>query len=273
MKGTTKPLALGVCALWAWAAAAETVEWERTPIPVTLAVGVERQVRFEGPATVGVPADLVGTGALRAQFANDTAYWLAAEPFGTRRFKVRLERTGEFVLFDVRAVPGAGGGTAEPLEVRVARPEQGVPDAGGGSEDPRTAVVGLVRQAARLDLAPPRLAALPAGTLAVETAAGEATTLYRHPDGLRLRLDVLRQLSRGGLFVTAVEASNLSPDPLELDVRRLAARAGPRSGASDGFVAVGWTRSALAPAGEPGFTARLYLVSREPFDLVAETAP
>ena len=26
------------------AAAAETVEWDRTPIPVTLAVGVERQV-------------------------------------------------------------------------------------------------------------------------------------------------------------------------------------------------------------------------------------
>ena len=79
----------------------------------------------------------------------------------------------------------------------------------------------------------------------------------------RLRLSVLRQLSAAGLFATTVEASNLSAGPLELDVRRL------RSGGEAGFVAIGWTRSVLAPAGEPGFTARFHLVSREPLDVVA----
>ena len=39
---------LAVSPVWA-----ETVEWVRTPIPVTLGVGVERQVRFEGPAHGG----------------------------------------------------------------------------------------------------------------------------------------------------------------------------------------------------------------------------
>ena len=258
---------------WASQAAAETVDWERTPIPVTLAVGVERQVRFEGPATVGVPADLVETGRLRAQFANDTAYWLATQPFGTRRFKVRLERTGEFVLFDVRAAAG-GGGTAEPLEVRIARPEQdGIAAAEGGAEDPRGGIVSLIRHAARLDLAPPRLAGLPAGTVHVETTTADATELYRHADGRWLRLTVLRQLSRGGLFVTTVEASNTSNAPLEVDVRQLSPFPGSRTGAEGGFVAVGWTRSTLAPAGEPGFTARLHLVSREPFDLATEVSP
>ena len=262
-----------VLAVWACAASAETVEWERTPIPVTLAVGVERQVRFEGPATVGVPADLVETGALRAVFANDTAYWLATEPFGTRRVKVRLERTGEFVLFDVRAVPGAGG-TAEPLEVTVARPEQGVPDGGaGGSEDPRSALVELVRHAVRLDLAPPRLTGMSADVVGVETAAQDATALYRHPDRERLRLAVRGQISRGGLFLTTVEAENLSARPVEVDVRHLRAGPGPRRGTGAGFVAVAWTRSALAPVGEPGFAARFYVVSRVPFDLVAGAAP
>ncbi len=251
-------------------AVAETVEWKRTPIPVTLAVGVERQIRFEGPATVGVPADLVESGVLRAQFANDTAYWLAAEPFAARRFKVRLERTGEFVLFDVDAVAG-GGGAAEPLEVRVARPERdGTAPAEAAAEDPRGAAAALIRQAARVELAPPRLAGLPAGTVAVETAATDAAWLYRSPDRSRLRLAVRGQLSRSGLFVTTLEASNLSAQPLEVDVRRLRARAGPRNGASDGFVAVGWTRSRLSPAGEPGYTARFHVVTREPFDLVAE---
>ena len=261
-----KVLACWLCAACAGGAAAETVEWERTPIPVTLAVGVEREIRFDGPATVGVPADLVETGIFRAEFANDTAYWLATEPFGKRRIKVRLERTGEFVLFDVRAVPGAGG-TAEPLEVTVARPEQVVPDGGGASDDPRSGLVGLVRQAARLDLAPPRLAAGAADTVSVETVRSDATALYRHRDAGRLRLVVRRQISRGGLFATTLEAENLSARPLELDVRHLRREPGRRAGTESAFVAVAWTRSALAPAGEPGFTARLYVVTRVPFDL------
>ena len=261
-----KRIAVLVPALWMCLSHAETVEWERTPIPVTLAVGVEKQVRFEGPATVGVPADLVETGALRVEFANDTAYWLAAEPFGPRRIKVRLERTGEFVLFDVRAAPGAGG-TAEALEVAVARPEQGIGLSGSGAEDPRGGLVELVRHAARLDLAPPRLAGGSAGVVPVETALAEATAMYRHPDGERLRLAVRGQWSRGGLFVTTVEAVNLSAAPVELDVRRLRAAEGARSGVSAGFVAVAWTRSMLAPNGEPGYAARFYVVTREPFDL------
>jgi len=248
-------------------AAAEIVEWERTPLAVTLAVGVEREIRFEGPATVGAPADLIGTGALRAEFANDTAYWLATEPFGTRRVKVRLDRTGEFVLFDVRAVPGAGGGTAEPIEVRVARPEQGLGGHEPGPDDPRGALVDLVRHAARLDLAPPRLALGGADIVVVETGRTDATALYRHADRGRLRLAVRGQISRGGLFATTLEAENLSRRPLTLDVRQLRQGMGPRLGTGSGFVAVAWTRSALAPAGEPGFSTRVYVVTRVPFDL------
>ena len=255
--------------LVAWGARAETVEWVRTPIPVTLGVGVERQVRFEGPATVGVPAELLETGALRAEFANDTAYWLATEPFAARRFRVRLERTGEFVLLDVEAVAGPPE-AAEPLEVRIARPEEdAIAPSKAPAADPRDGAVALIRDAARLDLAPPRLAALPAGTVAVETARVDAGGLYRHPDRARMDLQVVGQLARGGLFVTTIEAANRSPAPVEIDVRRLRPRAAPRGGTAGGFLAIGWTRATLAPAGAPGFTARLYVVTRAPFDRVA----
>ena len=264
--------AFALCLLTAALARAETVEWERTPIPVTLGVGVERQVRFEGPATVGVPSELLERGALRAEFANDTAYWLATEPFAARRFRVRLERTGEFVLLDVAAVAGAGG-AAEPLEVRIARPEaDAVAPSQSPAEDPRDGAVALIRDAARLDLAPSRLAGLPAGTVAVETARTDAGTLYRHPDRARMAWSVVGQLARGGLFVTTLEASNRSPEPVEIDVRRLRPHAEPRRGLGPGFLAIGWTRATLAPAGTPGFTARLYVVTREPFDRVVEAA-
>ena len=260
-----------VCLVVASTVRAETVEWERTPIPVTLGVGVERQVRFEGPATVGVPAELLERGALRAEFANDTAYWLATEPFAARRFRVRLERTGEFVLLDVEAVAGAGG--AEPLEVRIARPEaDAIAPAGAAADDPRDGAVAFIRDAARLDLAPPRLGVLPAGTVAVETARTDAGALYRHPDRARMRWSVVGQLARGGLFVTTLEAANRSPDPVEIDVRRLRAEPSARRGTAGGFLAIGWTRATLAPAGTPGFTARLWVVTREPFDRVAGAA-
>ena len=261
-----------VCLLAASSAQAETVEWVRTPIPVTLGVGVERQVRFDGPATVGVPAELLERGALRAEFANDTAYWLATEPFAPHRFRVRLERTGEFVLLDVEAVAG-GSAAPEPLEVRIARPEaEAIAPAGAAARDPREGAVALIRDAARVDLAPPRLAGLPAGTVAVETARTDAAALYRHPDRARMHLQVLGQLSRAGLFVTTIEAANRSAEPVEIDVRRLRVASAPRRGTGGGLVAIGWTRATLAPAGAPGFTARLYVVTRAPFDRVVEAA-
>ena len=267
-----KRLVWGACLLGLLAAAgaqAETVEWSRTPIPVILGVGVERQVRFEGPATVGVPAELLERGALRAEFANDTAYWLATEPFAARRFRVRLERTGEFVLLDVEAVAGASG-AAEPLEVRIAGPEQdAIAPTHAPAADPRDGAVALIRDAARLDLAPPRLGVLPAGTVVVETARTDAAALYRHPDRARMDLQVVGQLTRGGLFVTTLEAANRSPEPVAIDVRRLRPEGASRRGTGGGFVAIGWTRATLAPAGAPGFTARLYVVTREPFDRVA----
>lgn len=267
MRGLARVLGL-VCASGAFA---EAVEWERTPIAVTLAVGVERQIRFEGPATVGVPATLLEAGALRAEFAGDTAYWLAHEPFEEQRFKVRLERTGEFVLFDVRAVSDSGG-LEEPINVRVARPREDAAAASleGAADDPRGAAVALIRHAARLDLAPPRLATLPPGAVPIETVVADATALYRHADRRRVRFAVRRQWSRAGLFVTTLEAENVSPEPVELDVRRL--RAGPRAGGGGAseFVAIGWTRSTLAAAGQPGFTARLYVVAHQPFRVADE---
>ena len=250
-------------------ALAATVEWNRTPIAMTLPVGVERQIRFDGPATVGLPADLIESGALRAEFANDTAYWFASEPFATRRFKVRLERTGEFVLFDVRAV--AGGETAEPLEVRVARSgDRGGNHGAARADDPRADLVELVRFAARADLAPPRLVGGFADLTSVGAALHEVSALYRHADASRMHIAMVGQWSRRGLFVTVLETVNVSTERLDIDLRRLRAVPGPRMGTTEGFLAVAWTRSTLAPRGEAGSSARFYVVSREPFERVAE---
>ena len=259
----------------AWAAAAAVVEWDRTPIGVILGVGVEQQIRFEGPASVGVPAELVETGALRTQFANDTAYWTATVPFDRRRVAARLAGTGEFVLFDVEAVPGEGGPPAEPLEIAMVRPEKRGALAGpasAGPVDARSAAVGLIRYAAQLDLGPRRLAGDGAGIVEIETRTRDVTSLYRHPDAAWLRLGVVGQWARSGAYVTAVEVENGADRPLEFDVRHFQfSAAGAWNGAVDGFVAVGCARYELGPAGGPTGRTTLYVVTAEPFD--AAVAP
>ena len=254
-------------------AGAATIEWDRTPIPLQLVVGVEQQVRFDGSATVGMPADLVRGGVLRAQFVNDTAYWLATGAFEARRVAVRLDRTGEFVMFDLSAEPGfdLGVGAAEPLEVVVTRPERGgglVPGGGAGRRDERSGLVSLIRLAVQKDVGPERLAAGRAGLVSVDSRLEDVSALYRHPDRPKVRLAVRGQWSAGGLFVTSVEAANVSREPVALDARGLRERAGvPRYGTSHaGFVAVGYIESRLAAAGEPGSSTRLYVVTEEPFD-------
>ena len=164
------------------------------------------------------------------------------------------------------------GGTAEPLEVVVARPERGGAAVAEkrGAHDPRAAVVGLIRYAAQLDLAPRRLVSGVQGVMPVESSLGNVTALYRHADRERLLLAVRGQWSGGGLFVTTLEAVNVSAEPLVLDVRYLQSRDGPRDGVSRGFVAVGSVDRALAPESEPGSATRVYVVTREPFDAAVD---
>ena len=83
--------------------AVETLQWEQKAIPLELVVGVEQLVQFQGSAIVGVPASLANPETFRHLFVNDTAYWKALEPFAKQRVKVRLESSGEFVLFDISA--------------------------------------------------------------------------------------------------------------------------------------------------------------------------
>ena len=269
--------AMALAAALGWASEAAVVEWSGRPIEVRLRVGVEQRIEFDGPASVGVPAGLLDSGALRAQFANRSAYWLATAPFGKRRVAARLEETGEFVLFDVEAEDGYGPPAvgAEALVVEVARPEAEGSAAGGrpAGVDPRVGLVGLIRYAASRDEAPPRLAAVPGGMVAVETRVRDVTALYAHPDRGVLSLTVAGQWSAGGLFVTVVEVANGAERPVAVDVRRLRHRAdGAWNGAvRDGFVAVGAVRYRMAPAGAAESTTRLYVVTREPFD--AAVAP
>ena len=83
-------------------AVAEHIEWNKTPIKLSLSVDQERQIHFPAPVRVGVPMTI--EGSLRIQSVDGTVYLLAYRPFDTTRVMVRETASGRTYLFDLQAV-------------------------------------------------------------------------------------------------------------------------------------------------------------------------
>ncbi len=261
----TKALAI---AAWLTAAAAnaETVRWERTPIPLALEVGRERMVAFPLGGDVGLPRALVEAGALRVDFVNDTAYWNAYAPFEAHRVPVRLA-DGTTVLFDVSAAPARPGGAPGLLRV-VRAGDEAAPEAGGeGAPAEGERVLRLIRFAVQQDYAPARVAAtLPGAVRGTVEVDGDLARLYRHADAANLEVLPRAAWRALGLHVTGLEFVNAGDAPVTLDPRLLQHAAGVAvNGHARRFVAAGWLAAELAPAGRPGSSTMVYVVTRRPF--------
>ena len=271
MMNAMAPKALALAALLCVAAAvhAETVRWERTPIPLHLEVGRERLVVFPLGGDVGVPRALVDAGALRVDFVNDTAYWNAYLPFEAHRVPVRLA-DGTTVLFDVSASPAGTDGAPGLLRV-VRAGDDAAPETGGAdgpSEGER--VLRLIRFAVQQDYAPARVAGtLPGAVRGTVEVDGDLAGLYRHADAARLEVLPRAAWHALGLHVTGLEFVNAGDAPVTLDPRLLQHAAGVAvNGHSRRFVAAGWLAAELAPAGRPGSSTMVYVVTRRPFAAV-----
>ncbi|MDX5298812.1 MAG: TIGR03749 family integrating conjugative element protein, partial [Gammaproteobacteria bacterium] len=90
------------------------VVWRGTPIPLTLPLGKERQVRFPGPVRVGIPVEL-NTGPLRTQSLSGTVYWTASAPF-TARVQVLEEQSGRLYLIDLTTSEEANA-SVRPIQI------------------------------------------------------------------------------------------------------------------------------------------------------------
>ncbi|MCY4029638.1 MAG: DUF3438 family protein [Acidobacteria bacterium] len=266
MKGMgMRGLATAACLL-GLAAHAETVRWERAPIPLQLEVGRERMVAFPLGGDVGLPGALVDAGALRVDFVNDTAYWNAYAPFESHRVPVRLA-DGTTVLFDVSAgPPRAGGSTPGLLRVALAG-DEAAPEPGDAGPSEGERVLRLIRFAVQQDYAPARVAGtLPGAVRGTVEVDGDLARLYRHADAARLEVLPRGAWAAYGLHVTGLEFVNAGDAPVTLDPRLLqhAARVAV-NGHSRRFVAASWLAAELAPAGRAGSSTMVYVVTRRPF--------
>ncbi len=251
-------LCAGVLLAISWAShAVELITWDKTPIPLTLEIGVERIVDFGVPVKVGVPGTL--QAVLRTQSSGGVVYWLAHDTFDARRVQVQNAETGDVVLFDLKAVPAGKAPNRETIKIVSPDP---VNDEAEALAADAIGPISLIRHAAKAFYAPKRLATEVPGIRRVPMRLPEALPrLFTGSLTSKLATKPLASWRAGRLYVTAVRLTNTTPETLKLDHRLLMGSlayatfqhedVGPAGTATD------TTTAYLVTEGEP--TARLAL--------------
>lgn len=257
--------------------AVQSVVWDKSVIQLDLVVGVEQLVHFKEPATVGLPPSLANDDVFRHLFTSETAYWKAMRPFKKQRLKVRLDETGEFVLFDVSARTVKQPPKAlEALAI--------VTPSDDDSDEPslvkREAVINkvtmfdLLRYAVQQDYSPPRVVADVPGVHAVENKArSDLSALYNHHDNGKVDMFVKEIWAAGGWYVTAIVVRNRTGYELTIDPSKMQHTArNVVNGISNQFVASAMMRRTIGPRGAKHTrdNSMIYVVTDRPFAIVID---
>ncbi len=267
-------LAMGALMFAAPIQAVETLHWDQKVIPLELVVGVEQLVQFQGSAIVGVPASLANPETFRHLFVNNTAYWKALEPFAKQRVKVRLESSGEFVLFDISArAEKRPPKSVEPISIIASPKREGSMSAPSAAQaEDAITMFDLIRYAAQADHSPPRVVASLAGVRPVEQALdSELSRLYNHADSVNVDMFARSMWTVSGWYVTAIEIRNRTKVAIEIDPSRLQHTAhGVVNGVANHFMATALIRAEVSPRGRTNDTTLLYVVTDKPFAAVID---
>ncbi len=254
--------------------AIQTIKWDKTAIPLELIVGVEQMIHFEGPATVGLPATLANTGVFRHLFASNTAYWKAMVPFDSQRIKIRLDNTGEFLLFDVSAITQKKPPkTKEPLSIIVSHEEEKQTIIGvQKTEVEKITMFDLIRYAVQSDYSPERVIQSLTGVRKIKNKyARELSQLYNHADNINLDMTIRNSWSADKWYVTAITVSNRTAKDISVDPS-LMQHTAKRSvnGVRNHFVATAMVNRKLGARGTKHESTIMYIVTQRPFTTVID---
>ena len=225
----------------------QRIQWQKTPIAITLSVGEERMVDFRGPVSVGLPATL--ESVLRTQTVNGTVYLMAKAAFGSTRVIVREINSGQVYLFDLSA--STSSGNTVPIVVTLDEPGTAENRLGETDNGVQHGYVSLTRYAAQQLYAPMRLLSSVPGIVRVPVQRGSVALV----PGDTVEAQPLVAWRAGHLYVTAVKLSNRSAKAQTLDPRTL----------RGAWLSAAFQHARLLPAGDEADTTAVYLVSAQPF--------
>ena len=233
----------------ATADSAQRIVWQKTPVPIDLRVGQERQVDFPAPVELGLPAGRKPD--LRVQSIGQTVYLLAHHPFATTRVLARSLESGSVYLLDLSAQHSE----SNLPPVRLVEPPQAAdadtPDNPGTVPTPRHGYVALTRFAAQQLYAPTRLLQGLPGVVRVPVAR-DSVALVRGGD-----VSAVPQVAwrAGDRYLTAARLQNQSAAPVTLDPRKLRGQ----------WLTATFQHGRLLPHGDTADTTAVYLISDRPF--------
>lgn len=227
---------------------AQRIQWQKTPIAITLKVGDERLVHFRQPVTVGLPAIL--ESALRTQTVNGTVYLMAKVPFATTRIIVREIDTGQTYLFDLSAT--TRNGHSQPIVVYLEESGAAENRLAEIDSSARHGYVSLTRYASQQLYAPARLLSSVPGIVRVPIRRDGVALM----PGNSVEAKPLVAWRAGHLFVTAVKLTNRLRKAQTLDPRSL----------RGSWLSAAFQHARLLPAGDEADTTAVYLVSAQPFE-------
>ncbi len=245
----------------------EHVVWDKTPIKVTLPVGIERRIDFPVPGSkFEVPEKLLHKSKPIQMREDGSIYWTALEPFSFERVQF-VTPTGYSYFLDVQAVDNKKGSYSDyerPLviiDTRIKQNDDKEKDAQGlaSAKKLNYDYVDLVRMASQSIYGPERLIKNLPGV----TRIGVNTCPVRIYRGGHVVTEPIAQWKANtvpSLYVTAIRVTSNSLEDTVWDPRRIRGE----------FVAAAAQHPLVKAAMEIGDTTTWYLVSKLPFK---EAAP
>lgn len=233
------------------AQAAQTLLWNSVPLTIRIPADRETVIRLPSPCEIGVPAAL--NGLVRIDSVESVLLIQPSERFTSHRFALRRLSDGRVYLIDIEATAKAPHEEYVLVDPRLPPTRVDVPNPellDASTTEPMDPRVQLTRFAAREFYAPERLR----GGLSVARVPVPITpvALYR---GHSVRAVPRAAWSYQGLYVTAVELTNRTPDSRTLDPRLL----------RGDWLSATFQHGVLAPAGSDDALTMLYLVSQRPW--------
>ncbi len=271
-----KQLLIGLTLLCiSWTAHSETPPkqyvWKGDPIAVSLSTHAEQRITFPGAKLVWADIPNFVKDKLKTQIVGNNVYWTAKAAFKRIRITLGEEGSGKVYLLDVVSSNARSNNTrivikdgVDPYGTVAAKPAMPrntpVDWAQKRSRSPIAGYASLLKFAAKEVYAPERLRDKGTGIIKVPT--GQQTVQHLLP-GNAYHARTAVAWRAGGLYVTAVEISNRSRQPLRLDPREIRGV----------WKAALFYRNALSAAGSRGDNTTLFLISEQPFKVAVQSHP
>lgn len=195
------------------ASATQIVEWNKKPIEIVLPLGKERILEFPDNVFLGIPASL--SPFLRSQSAQGFLYLTALEGFPKTRIQVKLNKSGEIILLDIRST-NTSEATTESIVFKMPSEASSIAKdeiTKAQKRLPPVTPIQLTRFVSRLFYGPERLAISDPRIKQAFAPKMNLDDLFIGPSYGVFELKAEAVFRASGLYLTAIKVSNKTPVP------------------------------------------------------------